>query len=80
MVRTLGILSFSLYLTQEPVILAFSWRPMPDFHSGWRYPVELALALLVAATFYRRWSGRPTAGETGPARIPRAQPVTVAGT
>jgi peptidoglycan/LPS O-acetylase OafA/YrhL len=52
-IHALGVLSFSLYLVQEPVILRFSLATHADLPLWLAIPVELALAVLAATVFYR---------------------------
>lgn len=52
-VHALGILSFSIYLVQEPVVVRFSLATHAGLPLWLAIPVELALVLLVAVAFHR---------------------------
>ncbi|MBA2954217.1 acyltransferase [Nocardioides sp. CGMCC 1.13656] len=52
-IHALGLVSFSLYLVQEPVVLRFSLATDAGLPLWLAIPVELALALAVAFVFYR---------------------------
>jgi peptidoglycan/LPS O-acetylase OafA/YrhL len=52
-IHALGVLSFSLYLVQEPVIVRFSLATHAGLPLWLAIPVEVTLALLAAIVFYR---------------------------
>jgi peptidoglycan/LPS O-acetylase OafA/YrhL len=52
-VQVLGLLSFSLYLVQEPITIRFAMATHSSVPLWLALPVEITLALLAAALFYR---------------------------
>jgi peptidoglycan/LPS O-acetylase OafA/YrhL len=52
-IQLLGLLSFSLYLVQEPVTIRFALATHASLPLWLALPIELTLALVVAVLFYR---------------------------